>query len=353
MARTETDLRDVLAERAAAMPADISLARVAAVGHRVEVIRRRRAASATLAVVILLLVVTGVSGLFRQSHDRTSPVPAYKQKVAGGLLPRYDAGGKATAYTSFSTDVKRETTFTFTPTSLAFLVVTACDKDMPDSQMVSYAVNGHPFISGTCSRGLNTAGPSYGLEQARATELGLKIGVPATVRVRVVQWEKGSKTAPEKLPVYRGSLADYRVAVAVYSPMPVDEYPLPPRPRKLETFDEGDGYYGAGRLIGEVDSRTVGGNGNGSVTATLVRKGIRVDMYAVAPGAVTDTVNDHTDDDASFRTWSGSGYGGLVLTPAALRKLGVDVKSGDRITVGFTGARFSVAGWRARVHESK
>src|SRR6185503_10404740 len=106
MALTDTDLRDVLADRASAMPADISLARVAAVDRRVRVIRRRRAAGASLAVVILLLVVTGVSGLFRDPHDRTAPVPAHLRKVAGDLLPRYNGGGQATAYTSFSTDVK-------------------------------------------------------------------------------------------------------------------------------------------------------------------------------------------------------------------------------------------------------
>jgi hypothetical protein len=352
MALTDTDLRDVLAQRASAAPADNSLARVAAVDHRVRVIRRRRAASASLAVVILLLVVTGVSGLFRDAPDKTAPVPAYKMKVAGGLLPRYTGGGEATAYTSFSTDVKRSTTFTFTPTSWNFLVSVACDKEMPSSRMVTYEVNGHPFMSGSCGRGPSTDGPSYGEERGRAEDVGIRLGHPSTMRVAVVAWEKGTKT-PETQPVYRGPLADYRVAVAVYSPMPVDDYPLPPRPRKLESLDEGGGTYGAGRLLGKVDSRTVGANGHGSIVATLVSKGVQVDMYAVAPGAVTVTVNGQTVDVASFWTWSGSGYGGTVLTPAALRKLGVQVRTGDRITVGFTGARFSVAGWRAQVHEGK
>jgi hypothetical protein len=353
MTLTDTDLREVLAERASAVPPDGALARVAAVDRRVRVIRRRRVASASLAVVIVLLVVTGVSSLFREPQDRTAPVPAYQQKVAGGLLPRYNGGAEATSYATFRTDEKRVQTFTFTPTSWKFLVAVACDKEMPSTRMVTYEVNGHAFMSGSCGRGPSTDGPSYGLERARAEDLGIRLGRPSTMRVTVVATVKGSPGSAEKQPVYRGPMADYRIAIAVYSPMPVDDYPLPPRPRKLESLDDGGGSYGAGRLLGKVDSRTVGANGHGSVVTTLSSKGLQVDMYAVAPGSVTVTVNGRTVDVASFWTWSGSGYGGLVLTPAALRKLGVDVKSGDSVSVGFAATRFTVAGWRAQVDKSK
>ena len=42
-----------------------------------------------------------------------------------------------------------------------------------------------------------------------------------------------------------------------------------------------------------------------------------------------------------------------MLTPAALRKLEVDGTSGDSVSVGFAAKRFTVAGWRAQVNESK
>jgi len=347
MALTDTDLRDVLAQRASAMPADISLARVAAVGHRVRVIRRRRAASASLAVVIVLLVATGVSGLFREPHDRTSPVPAYQQKVAGGLLPRYNGGGEATAYTSFSTDVKRETTFTFTPSSLAFRVAVACDKAMPSAYLVSFEINGHPLMSGSCGASVSTAGTTAREEQGRADELGVRVGEQSTVRVHVV---RGRTSTPETLPVYRGAMADYRIGVATYSPIPIADYPFPPRPRKLASLDQG-ALAGDGQLLGTVDSRTVGPAGPGAVPTTLTSKGLHVDTNAVAPGTLTMTVDGKTVDTASSWTWTSEASGGEHLTARTLRRLGVDVKVGDRITVRVTGSRFTDPAWRAQVRE--
>lgn len=92
MALTDTDLRDVLAQRAAVGPADSAAARVAAVDRRARVIRRRRVATASLAVVVVLLAVTGLSGLLRGARDRAVPLPAHLQKVADGMLPRYTGG---------------------------------------------------------------------------------------------------------------------------------------------------------------------------------------------------------------------------------------------------------------------
>ena len=109
--------------------------------------------------------------------------------------------------------------------------------------------------------------------------------------MRVVQFTPGSKAAPEKQPVYRGAMRDYRVAVAVYSPMPVADYPFPPRPDKLASLDGGSPTSGGGRVLGTVDSRSVGPNGQGAVIATLTPKGFHTEIYAVAPGAVTVTVN--------------------------------------------------------------
>jgi hypothetical protein len=347
MPLTDNDLRAVLAERASAAPGHDAVARVASVDRRVRVIRRRRAASASLAVVMLLLVVTGVSGLFRGSRDRTAPVPAHLQKVADGLLPRYNGGGKATAYTSFRTDEKRSTTFTFTPGSPGLLVAIRCDKDMPESQMVSIDVNGRPLMAGSCNRGLNTRGPSYG--QPEADSFGIRAGEPASMRVRVVDVGSGA-TTPEKQPVYRGAMGNYRIAVAVYSPMAVDDYPFPPRPRKLASLDAVAGGR-TGRVLGTVDSRSVGANGEGAVITKLTRKGFHTEIFAVAPGAITVTVNTRPIDVAANWTWTESGFGGLTMTAAKLRKLGIDVKTGDRVSVAFAGSRFAVAGWRAEVRE--
>jgi hypothetical protein len=347
MPLTDNDLRAVLAERASATPGHDAVARVASVDRRVRVIRRRRAASASLAVVILLLVVTGVSAVFRDPRDRTAPVPAHLQKVAGGLLPRYNGGGKATAYTTFRTDEKRSATFTFTPTSWNFLISLTCDNDLATSQLVSVEINGRPNLSGTCGPGVSTGGPSYGEERSYAEDLGIRLRVPSTVRVRVVQKRKGTTT--DNLPVYRGAMADSHVAVAVYSPMAVADYPFPPRPRKLASLD--DVGAGTGRVLGTVDSRSVGANGEGAVIATLTRKGLHTEIYAVAPGAVTVTVGSRPIDVAANWTWTESGFGGLTLTAAKLRKLGIDVKTGDTVSVAFAGSRFAVAGWRAEVRE--
>jgi hypothetical protein len=349
MPLTDNDLRAVLAERASATPGNDAVARVASVDRRVRVIRRRRAASASLAVVILLLVVTGVSGLFRDSRDRTAPVPAHPQKVAGGLLPRYNGGGKATAYTSFRTDEKRSTTFTFTPGSSGLLVAFRCDKDMAEGYLVSMQVNGKTLMMGTCSRALNTRGPSRGDEQNEADLFGIRPGEPASMRVRVVHIGSGA-TTPEEEPVYRGAMSNYRIAVGVYSTMALADYPLPRRPKTLESLDK-DTNSGGGRMLGKVDSRSVGANGEGAVVTKLTNKGVQFEVYAVAPGAVTMTVNDRTVDVATFWTWEGSGYGSLVLRPDALQQLGIDVQVGDRITVGVAGKRFTDPAWRAELRE--
>jgi mannose-6-phosphate isomerase-like protein (cupin superfamily) len=164
-----------------------------------------------------------------------------------------------------------------------------------------------------------------------------------------VQIEKGSKSPPETQPVYRGPMADYRIAVAVYEPMAVADYPFPPRPKRLESLD--DGPNSEHRLIGKIDSRSVGADGHGAVRTTLTSKGVQFELYAVAPGAITMTVNGRTVDVARFWTWEGSGYGGLVLKAGALRALGIDVAVGDRITVGVAARQFTDPAWRAEVRE--
>jgi hypothetical protein len=349
MPLTDNDLRAVLAEHASAAPGNDAVARVASVDRRVRVIRRRRVASASLAVVVLLLVVTGVSGLFRDSRDRTAQVPAHLQKVAGGLLPRYNGGGKATAYTSFRTDEKRSTTFRFVPGSSGLLVAIRCDKDMPESQMVAIDINGKPLMEGSCSRGLNTRGPSYGPVQPEVDSFGLLYpGRPGSLRVSVVQAGTGAQS-PDKQPVYRGAMRNYRIAVAVYEPMAVADYPFPPRPKRLESLDDGPG--SGGQVIGKFDSRSVGADGRGVVRTTLTSKGVQFELYAVAPGAITMTVNNQTVDVARFWTWKGSGYGSLVLKALELQHLGIDVAVGDRITVGVAARRFTDPAWRAEVRE--
>jgi hypothetical protein len=348
MALTDIDLRELFAERTATTPADSAVARVGAVGRRVRVIRRRRAAGVSLGVVVLLMVVTGISALFRGPQDQAAPVPAYQQKVSGGLLPRYNAGGEATAYTTFSTDDKRDATFTFTPTSLRFFVGIKCDKVLPESHIVSVEINAKEMFSGSCNSKLFAAGPAYGKEQAWAKELGVQLGVPATVKVRIAQVTYGHNAGTEKQPVYRGAMADYRVGVGVYSPIAIDDYPLPPRPHKLASLDQGP-TFGKGRVLGTVDSRSVGANGEGAVSATVTPEGFHTEICTVAPGAVSVTVAGVPIDLVAHWTWISSGYGGLTLTPAELRKLGIDVKTGTHIDVVFTGARFTVAGWRADV----
>jgi hypothetical protein len=354
MAHTDADLRALLADRAAVLPdgaGDSLVSRVAAVDRRVRAMRRRRAASASLGVVVLLLVA-GLSGLFND-HDqqKTSPVPAYEQKVGGGLLPRYNGGGEATAYTTFRTDDKREATFTFTPTSWDIRIGLSCDKNMPLTQMVTLEINGKPFMSGNCSPGFSDAGTSYGDARAQDNEYGLRPGEQATMSVRIVHDEANTVRSfivgPDAQPVYRGVMDNYRVAAAVYSPMPLADYPFPPRPLKLASLDEGG--ISSGRLLGTVDARSVGPNGHGQVTTRLTAKGVQVDPYAVAPGTVTVTIDGKIVDESSSWTWTGQGYGGTTLTPAKLRSLGIHVKVGDRISVVVSGSGFTDPAWLAHV----
>jgi hypothetical protein len=350
MALTDTDLHELFAVRTAAAPADSATVRVGAVGRRVRVIRRRRVAGVSLGVVVVLLAVTGISGLFRDGQDRTAPVPAYQQKVAGGLLPRYTAGGKATAYTTFSTDDERDVTFTFTPTSLDFFVGLRCDKDMGDVHMVDVVINGNHLTGGTCTHGLQTGGPAYADQQTPTTPVHL--GEPTKVHVRVVQFTSRHTAPPEAQPGFLGSMRNFQVAVAVYSQVPFSKYPLPPRPQKLVSLDGIDSTSG-GQVLGRVDSRSVGPNGHGSVVATLTSKGLAVDMYVVAPGSITLSVNGTTLGGVRHWAWTGKRFGAWMLTPELLRRPGIDAKVGDRVTIGFAGSRFTDPGWLATVREGR
>jgi hypothetical protein len=86
------------------------------------------------------------------------------------------------------------------PEPWSFLVSIRCDKDMPESRMVSAEINGNPLMAGRCSGGVSTAGPAYGTEQARAESLGVRLGEPATVQVRVVAFTLDRKRRRKSSP---------------------------------------------------------------------------------------------------------------------------------------------------------
>lgn len=398
MPTTDHDLRSLLAERSGNLPPSAGPQRLSGVQGRVRRIKQRRAAAGSLAAVLLVTGVALAPSLFEGPERRKATLmPAHDQKVAGGLLPRYAEGTEATAYAVFDTDKLREKSLTFTPKSLDFHIEVVCDEPLPYAYMISYEINDKPTYLAHCTSTLPgsvqlrghrapkppatpTPAPSPSPapsasaptpastmsreeedEQKYARDYGIELGKPVTVTARIIPTPAehrdtqtavgmGASADDEKVPTYTGSLSTSRVAVAVYTPVPRADYPLPPRPAELKSLDENSMPSGEGKLFGIVDSREVGPNGRGTIVVPMTKKAPILEIQAVAPGVVRVHVNDVLIHQFDSWTWTGSGTNTLLLLDK-LAGAGLNVKTGDELKVVISGSQFDVAGWRAAVSE--
>ncbi|MGZ4616731.1 MAG: hypothetical protein ACXV4A_14365 [Actinomycetes bacterium] len=174
----------------------------------------------------------------------------------------------------------------------------------------------------------------------------MHLGQPVTITARVVAYAKGK--APDKEPVSRGPMADYRVAFAIYTPVLLADYPFPTRPAALVSLDEG-ALSGEGRRLRTVSARDVGATGATGVRFRLPRQGAVVDLYAVEPGTLRVAVNGTTVSEWSSWTYTGGGFGSIDVSAKGLRPYGVTVRPGQTVTVTITATRFTDPAWRAVV----
>ncbi len=350
MPLTDNDLRSVLIDRSSTAPTTPDVQRLTAVQGRVRAIRQRRAAGAGGLAVLLVAALAVAPSLLDRPTQQSMEVPAHDQTVVGGLFPRFDSGRKFAAHTVFETDEAREKSFAFTPESLDFGFVLLCRPALPERYLLAFSVDGESFGAMSCNAGGGSMA-TYPVEQL--TQARFRPGSPVTITVRVVAPKKDDPVSQQ--PTYTGPLPTMRVSLAVYTPVPRDQYPLPPRPPALESLDEvasGNAGLAPGRRLGTVDSRQLGANGNGSVVLELPRHGAEVIATSVAPGTLQIDVNGVAIENISTWTWHGSGVERLLSTEN-LAQHGVRVQPGDEVKVRVSASHFTVDdAWRVDLHEA-
>lgn len=211
-----TDLSEVLRDRAELADSSHE-ARMAGVRARVTAAKHRRAvAGAAFVVVALVGIVYALLPRLEQPEPAVPPrsLPEYQQGTrlltqAWGDLP--------------STSV----TVRFVPKSLDLVLFTKCDIGPNEQLLMSTTVNGHPFVQ------RNSCG---GGSSANWSALGVVPGQPSVITL-TIDGKQGSGTPgapgpPPALPLPESGSFTLGVGEAV----PVNEYPFPPRPQTLETF---------------------------------------------------------------------------------------------------------------------
>lgn len=205
-----SDLRDLLAERAASAPDDRPAdARVAGALSKARTIRRRRQAAMGIGAIALVAAAVLASPLSRTPEPVPQPIIEPNED---GFLP-YVHGRELIGSASIEPG-ESTTAVTVTPTAFPLVVVMECDGE-PE---IEVSVGDEPFHGGTCG----PTGWSSHNEQGWA-DYGVRRGEPATFR----------------LILESASSAQGRVALGVYQDVPWDEYPFPPRPDVLPELSPG------------------------------------------------------------------------------------------------------------------
>ena len=206
-----TDLTEVLRDHAVVhgAPGDTRLAGVRA---KVTTTRRRRAVAGAVCVVLAFLGV--VYAVVPRSGRLSEPALTRS-------FPEYQGGTKLVAQ-AWAELPSTSATVRFVPKSLDLRVASLCDIGSNRSLLVHITVNGKTLVAGGCNSAVTSAGWAG---------LGVVVGQPSVVTLTVDGEQDHSVTtgAPTLAPPPDGVFG-----IAVGEAVPVDEYPLPPRPATLE-----------------------------------------------------------------------------------------------------------------------
>lgn len=339
-----TSLRELFEERTASVPERPG--RASEVAGRVTRLRRQRAAvtvaAALVAVGLALGLPLGLTGLART--DRA--VPARQQTTDG--LKVWAVGSKLVAHGSFRSDQQRSSTLAFTRTSGPLTFTSQCSTDLEQQLEIYLAVNGQNIGAGSCSPdggGYITPG-SFGSYDDVWSGTGVKVGERATVRFWVARTPSTGAGVVTGPPTYEGSMPDTTVSVGVYRRVDPATYPLPPRPKRLAVLSEPTPARG-GAILETVDAITVAGGPNApiTVTRTLPARGLDYQLGLVSPGQVLVSVNGTAI--GRYESW---GYQeadalGISISEKAMSDAGVDVRTGEKVTITLTPSRFTDPGW--------
>ncbi|TYB35482.1 hypothetical protein FXF50_23945 [Micromonospora sp. AP08] len=369
----EERLRRLLTTQSAEIPTGVD--RVGMLHRRIARQRRVRAAGVAAAV---LLATTGTSvGLVtRQPADSTpspmasmssaapaptataSPVPP----PADELLPEYLRGHRRILAREMTLPRQSSITFTFTPETADFQLGIRCDdrlgagsapgrSDHLIQVTVSKAVIGTGDCSSSPQRDAMLVDAGMNGHYHRWSDLGVRAGKPVTVTVKI-----GKPLVADNRDPRPGDPSHLTgtMAVGVYTPVPFEQFPIPPRPAELVDLDT------AGELatgnpgqpfpdqLGQLDARTTA-SPNGSHQLDLAMP-LQLDIFicAVAPGRIRVLVDGKEVERRAFYDWTGECWtGGALAAEYDLPpKFKVPARTGQRVTVTVTADSFTVPGWR-------
>jgi hypothetical protein len=284
-----SDLTEVLRERAE-ITDSAHEARMAGVRARVTAGKRRRA---VLGVAGVVLALVGI--VYAVLPRAEQPEPA----VPPRSLPEYQDGTRLIAQ-AWGDLPSTSATVRFVPKSMDFVLFTRCETAPGESMRVSVTINGHaakaPSGCGSTRRPLGWSG------------LDVVVGQQSVVTITVDE-------APAK-----GTFA-----VGIGEPVPVSEYPFPPRPQTLETFTR---HYPEPTIELRPDPAetaqrkdfTVAWPGTNSMVAQMN-----------TPGRMRVLVNDVVVLD--FSHWSYTAGGSLIMPSDWKASYGLDLVKGQTVKI--------------------
>jgi hypothetical protein len=365
-------LRESLREQSATPPENLS--------RRTELERRigrrrwarvagRSGLAAAVAAVVVVGTAAGVVAL-RPSSPAAHSVAAGGPKPSASPspspspppLPEYSRGYHRTTDQRITLPGQGSLTLHVTPTNLDFRIGINCSAVR--GQLVALAVNGHTVGTIVCGPETNLpgppppplqlAGPDFNAHYDSWSDVGVRVGKPATFTITVGAEVEG-RDGQEPSVGAPGASGD--VFAGVYLPVPFDQYPFPTRPATLADLDAQRLFMmpDFGDSLGQLDSRSLAAP-NGSYSATLTMpKFLDLTVCSVAPGRVRMLVDGQPADNTAFWDWDGSCYLGDAFASDAPEPPSLNLKnihSGQKVTVTIITSDFTVPGWRVGFDQS-
>ncbi|MEU1685537.1 hypothetical protein [Micromonospora sp. NPDC005707] len=369
----EERLRRLLTTQSAEIPTSVD--RVGMLHRRIA--RQRRVRAVGVAAAVLVATTATSVGLVTRQPVGSTPSPLASMSSAtppptgtaspapppaGELLPEYLRGHRRILAREMTLPRQPSITLTFTPDAADFQLGIKCD-----DRLAAGSANGRPdhliqvtvskTVIGTADCGSSLL-PGPVLVDAgmnghyrRWSDLGVRAGKPVTVTVKI-----GKPLAAHNADARPGDPTHLTgtMAVGVYTPVPFEQFPMPPRPAELVELDT------VGKLatgnpgqpfpdqLGQLDARTAA-SPNGSHRLDLAMP-LQLDIYicAVAPGRIRVLVDGKEVERRAFYDWTGECWtGGALASEYDLPpKFKVPVRTGQRVTVTVIADSFTVPGWR-------
>jgi hypothetical protein len=319
-----TDLRGELDSRSRPGENLIGVVRLAAVHHRVRIMKRCRVmVGGATTLIVIVAVITGAG--IMHSPTTTSPYwSAFDASING--FARYAVGSLLIDTASTSLPDGR-VALTAQAGDLGFTFAQRCEVQQPDQVMVSWKVDGQSVGGFSCGPGNVTY---YTLVGAAWTSLGVQSGQMVQVTAQLRERSVANRPVDRS----RGTLV-----VALMRRVPVDQYPFPSPPPTFRSLaasglpDPKEEY-----ALSLVESDPADPN---APRTTVVREpgAINIRMAAQAPGSIDVLLNGVTTCTAEWWDYAA----GVYECPST-----DDVTIGRPVTVTLVPQRMRGA-WRATI----